>query len=274
MKSDSESPDLSLTTEYERLVNDSDSIGSIVSIQRQEKSMTVIGNDPKTNNKISISLSQEQIIKRNVINPYTSIKRSQSINIENTIRLPTYRIHRNQSVDLSQSDLMRRPSLIPIKIPEHFKTVSMLKTKSNNSEKPPRKPLAISNCKIPKYEKTQLLRKWSVPNVGQENSSRPLLLDSSLRNVHTEPMISEPYSLPVRLREHFSRDIRSCLPDSYKCGICLNILSDPRVLNCLHTFCLECLFDLEEHAKNGKNNVMIGASSRETSETDFNGLCV
>lgn len=266
-KDDSDSLDLTLSNEYEPLSEESDGIGSIVSIHRQQKCMTVIGKHPISNNKISISLSQERIVKCNSSPSTASIKRSQSINIENTVQVPANKIRRNQSIDLSNTSLSsRRPSQIPLKIPDHTKLSLPMKSKPSASEKPTRNVFSISNCKIP--------RKWSVPNVSQDKDTTKLLPpDLSLRNIKTEPIISEPFSLPARLQGHFSRDIRNVLPAAYKCGICSNPFIDPRVLNCLHTFCLECLFDLEEHTKQVKVNAIIGTNSRENSEFDFSGLC-
>src|SRR6218665_1657632 len=36
-----------------------------------------------------------------------------------------------------------------------------------------------------------------------------------------------------------------------ECPICLNVFTDPRVLPCIHTFCLECLKRISETAQKG-----------------------
>lgn len=43
------------------------------------------------------------------------------------------------------------------------------------------------------------------------------------------------------------------LPIRYKCGICKKLCHDPRVLDCLHTFCKRCLIELEASVNTGKN---------------------
>ncbi|XP_055634959.1 tripartite motif-containing protein 45 isoform X2 [Toxorhynchites rutilus septentrionalis] len=43
------------------------------------------------------------------------------------------------------------------------------------------------------------------------------------------------------------------LPIRYKCGICKKLCHDPRVLDCLHTFCKRCLVELDANINIGSN---------------------
>ncbi|XP_019547887.2 E3 ubiquitin-protein ligase TRIM45 [Aedes albopictus] len=43
------------------------------------------------------------------------------------------------------------------------------------------------------------------------------------------------------------------LPSKYKCGACKKLCHEPRVLDCLHTFCKRCLIELEANSNSGSN---------------------
>ncbi|EDS26899.1 conserved hypothetical protein [Culex quinquefasciatus] len=43
------------------------------------------------------------------------------------------------------------------------------------------------------------------------------------------------------------------LPSKYICGICGRLCQEPRVLDCLHSFCKRCLIELEANAHSGSN---------------------
>ncbi|XP_053692347.1 tripartite motif-containing protein 45 [Sabethes cyaneus] len=43
------------------------------------------------------------------------------------------------------------------------------------------------------------------------------------------------------------------LPAKYLCGICRKLCNEPRVLDCLHSFCKRCLIELEASTHNGSN---------------------
>lgn len=70
-------------------------------------------------------------------------------------------------------------------------------------------------------------------------------------------------------------DFRKKLAAKFKCTICHNPFNDPRVLDCLHTFCLECIFDVVQMQsnKNSKNNESSQVHSVVgSSEADLSGL--
>lgn len=43
-------------------------------------------------------------------------------------------------------------------------------------------------------------------------------------------------------------------PEELQCKICLNLLKDPRILDCLHSFCLQCLIDMDSFNGHGPNH--------------------
>ncbi|XP_055598722.1 uncharacterized protein LOC129748223 [Uranotaenia lowii] len=43
------------------------------------------------------------------------------------------------------------------------------------------------------------------------------------------------------------------LPGKYKCAVCKKLCHDPRVLDCLHTFCKRCLIELDAASHSGSN---------------------
>lgn len=231
---------------YERFFNETDGLdvceNAIITVQRKEQITTHFG-PLTTKNKIKLSLSQEQIVNRfNGNRP--NIKRSQSINIQKTSFVP---LRRDQSFNLSHRPSIR-PSMIPIKI---------------------REPLRI--CAPPNGSQdteSNIPRKLSAPEGGHDFLTEQELTLSSLPLRLTQ-------SIDTAFDSGRFQDIRSALPDKYKCGICLHALSDPRVLNCLHTFCLECLYSIDNNnnsvnypTKSNKVNLLEQSNSRESNEID------
>lgn len=200
---------------YERFLSSPGDLGNcenaIITVRRQQQITTHFG-PLSTKNKIKVSLSQEQIL--NQTNRYPqNMKRSQSTNIQKTI-LTSGGVLRNSI----------RPSLIPVKIRELPKLRALTLTPNSDH----------TNSDLPKYRS---VRKMSAPferrnYVSRQEStlsSLPIPMTQSLDpNLHSGKMHSD------------RRDL-----DKFKCGICLNILCDSRVLDCLHTFCLECLYTIE-----------------------------
>lgn len=227
---------------YERFFNEDDDFKfckSAIITVQRKEQITTHFGPLATKNKIKFSLSQEQIV--NGVNHFRSdIRRSQSINIQRTaISSPQY-LRRDQSLNFSYRSGLR-PSMIPIKI---------------------RDPLR--NTTNGQGTQSILTRGMSVTNERENFNSLPL------------PMIQ---SVDTAFDSGRFLDIRSLLPDKYKCGICMHALNDPRVLDCLHTFCLECLYNIENtninNTRNGqtkstKMNLMEHSDSRESNEIDTN----
>lgn len=232
---------------YERFFNESDDFGAcenaVITVQRKEQITTHFG-PLSTSNKIKLSLSQEQIVNRmNGIRP--SIKRSQSINIQKTSILPPQYLKRDRSFNLTHRYPLR-PSMIPIKIKEPLK----LSVPSN----------------IDQDGQSRITRKLSAPDERKPFESQADLKPRPLPTTQ---------SMDTALDSGRFNDIRSALSDKFKCGICLHALSDPRVLDCLHTFCLECLYGIENNnnnnqTKSNKVSLMEQSMSHESNDIDTN----
>lgn len=233
---------------YERFFNENDDLNfcesAIITVQRKEQITTHFG-PLTTKNKIKVSLSQEQIVNGVNNNNFRSdIKRSQSINIQKTTILSPSYLRRDRSLNLSYRSGLR-PSMIPIKIKE------------------PLKICASPNTTNGQGNQLKLTRGMSVANETEIFNSLPL------------PMTQ---SMDAAFDSGRFLDIRNYLPDKYKCGLCVHALSDPRVLDCLHTFCLECLYNIENtnnnrgnvQTKSTKVNLMEHSNSRESNEIDTN----
>lgn len=202
---------------YERFLSSPSDLGNcenaIITVRRQQQITTHFG-PLTTKNKIKVSLSQEQIL--NQTNRYpANIKRSQSTNIQKTIVASGGGVIRNAI----------RPSLIPVKIKEQPKGLRAIADTPYQDQ-----------VDVPK---NRSLRKMSAPFERRNYVSQQ---ESTLSSLPPIPMTQ---SLDPNLHSgKHTRDDRREL-DRFKCGICLNILSDSRVLDCLHTFCLECLHTIE-----------------------------
>lgn len=234
---------------YQRFFNDVDDLtncdNAIITVRRKEQITTHFG-PLKTTNKIKVSLSQEQIVNR--LNGMKSgIRRSQSINIEKTAEFPA----RDRSLpSINRHSL--RPSLIPVKIKETQKICAPTSTSANEAEIPRNRNL--------------IRRNFSISNDRRDFTSKQDHRLNSLPTTMTQSVDIAFY--PKR----DSNAQNNKLADKFKCGICLNMLSDPRVLNCLHTFCLECLYGIENtnHSRASSNKVSMSTSC-ESSVIDMSG---
>lgn len=203
---------------YERFLSSpgalEDCENAIITVRRQQQITTHFG-PLTTRNKIKVSLSQEQILNQS--NRFRStIKRSQSTNIQKSLVSPSGAVGLNRGNSI-------RPSLIPVKIKEQPKLRAITLTPNNDS----------NGKEIQKYRP---VRKLSAPFE---------------RRNYISPQESALSSLPLTMSQSLdptvqpSKNTFNGMLDKFKCGICLNVLSDSRVLDCLHTFCLECLYSIE-----------------------------
>lgn len=240
MSSETDLDDLSIIKRgYERFLSNDGLDNAIITVRRQQQITTHFG-PLTTKNKIKVSLSQEQILNQaNRFGPH--IQRSHSINIQkslfspNGLSTPGYNLNRRNSI---------RPSLIPVKIKEQSTLHNALTLGPNQH-----------GTEVPKYRP---IRKLSAP--------------FERRNyVAQESNLS---SLPISNIQSLSLDKYDGLLEKFKCGICLNVLSDARVLDCLHTFCLECLYSLENVNQTKTSAKKLSATLRSSSfENNQNDMC-
>lgn len=65
-------------------------------------------------------------------------------------------------------------------------------------------------------------------------------------------------------------DVNRLVEDKFKCGICKMPFTDPRVLDCLHSFCLQCL--LEADSQKNSNSAYFWQKFGENSNNDSETL--
>lgn len=203
---------------YQRFFNDIDNLdefdNAIITVRREEQ-ITAQFTPHNSKSKIKISLSQEQIVNRlNGLRP--EITRSQSINIKHSCEFPK---NPPRSVLSRQNSL--KPSMIPIKLKESSGQLA--------------KQLDTA---VPQPPGSMIPRKLSVStDKRQFNSQQELKGNASV--------LSMTHSMDRAFEMRRLSEARHNLSERFKCSFCLNIVNDPRVLDCLHTFCLECLYGIE-----------------------------
>lgn len=221
---------------YERFLSDTGDLSAcedaIITVRHQKHITTHFG-PLTTKNKIKLSLSQEQILNQsNQFRP-SNITRSQSINFQKSSYVPPFggpllnrEFHLNRRASI-------RPSFIPIKIRNQSVNLQRSITLGSNVDEVNQREF------VPKYRSVRKL------------SAGPF----ERRNYDLQDDESTLASLPIMMTQSVALSPEKCVDNGeqnsdllgrFKCGICLNILSDCRVLDCLHTFCLECLYSIEQ----------------------------
>lgn len=235
---------------YERFLSSpgdlDDCDNAIITVRRQQQITTHFG-PLTTKNKIKVSLSQEQILNP-IRNTRPNITRSQSINIQKSLISPFLKgdFNVNRRIPL-------RPSLIPVKIKEQSKLRALtLGPNQGQNEKESSSFRSVRKLSAP------VARRNYVSQQESSLSSLPIPMTQSL-----DPTINLD-KIP---------NTSNVLLDKFRCGICLNVLRDSRVLDCLHTFCLECLYSIENtsQTKTSKVNVKSSNCSEQSNENDKNG---
>ena len=111
--------------------------------------------------------------------------------------------------------------------------------------------------KIPVRSRTQLLGDLGPQSLRNETVRR----NSSFGSRSSIPVWRMSLSGGKNLVEYkfsFSR---------FKCGLCSNLLDDPRVLNCLHYFCYDCLLSTAECEKKQRiASVSVAREDRDLTE--------
>lgn len=230
---------------YERFLSDSDAIITV----RHQKHITTHFGPLTAKNKIKLSLSQEQTLNQSNRFRPSNITRSQSINFQKSSFVspfsgPLF----NREFHLNRRPAIR-PSLIPIKIRNQAVNLQRSITLGSNVNE-----LNLNSKEfVPKYRSVRKLsgsferRNYVSQDDESTLSSLPIMMTQSIKSTVINPEKS------VNNDDDQNTDLLS----RYKCGICLNILSDCRVLDCLHTFCLECLYSIEQTGPNSKRSATL-----------------
>uniref|UniRef100_A0A2S2NV50 E3 ubiquitin-protein ligase n=1 Tax=Schizaphis graminum TaxID=13262 RepID=A0A2S2NV50_SCHGA len=130
------------------------------------------------------------------------------------------------------------------------KTTSMTASPSSSASRPRQRNQVLPNTanKSPETNKTATQDKWIIQNnyTSETIESTP---DSML--VETIKKLNEAENSIISLRQqlrtnenNFScmQDLtEQCVENDLKCSICYEMFIEPTVLNCSHTFCLECI---------------------------------
>uniref|UniRef100_A0A182WGF7 B box-type domain-containing protein n=1 Tax=Anopheles minimus TaxID=112268 RepID=A0A182WGF7_9DIPT len=66
--------------------------------------------------------------------------------------------------------------------------------------------------------------------------------------------------------DHFPTDF---LPDRFRCGLCQKLLREPRVLDCLHTFCRPCLERAAASVTHGQDSALFWQRVNESASFDW-----
>lgn len=193
---------------YERLPNSEDVTLAIEDNEMfNETTIQNIIESSSNKNKISLSLSQEQICTT-IHADYPTAQ--SNVNHE---RLPHQSLIDSKK-SLTCKAITKQPSLAinteRNRLNEHN---SINKTANNLSE--------LSDFSLTENEKSNLLRKFSVSVIGSNHQAQMNWFD-----------FNNTYGTRVLEKE-------------LKCTICNDAFQDPRVLDCLHSFCYDCLADIE-----------------------------
>lgn len=203
-----------------------------------ETSSTFTTSNPPA--KIKISLSQTQIACKPPTKPSAIPKRTMpwrpSAALNQSMSLQTQKAPYSSKMSTSDSDSNNEVFAESLPEPKAKNIVTPKASLINPS----------TACGIPVIEKRNLLRKFSAPTIevttaafGQPNGSPKLgarLAAHASSSVSLVPRNLVGNAKPVNTNQY--------VDDKHKCAVCTNPFSDPRVLDCLHTFCYACLCNL------------------------------
>lgn len=155
-----------------------------------------------------------------------------------------FRTLQDNSANVQMTTQSRPTTLIP---PEHH-TQEVL---SSAIVLPAPNSLSLPDYYIPQQEKKHLLRKFSAPFL---NRQQPLSLLARSPSFDELALVRRSSERPLTIRSELrsSANIIKFLDDKLKCPMCKNPFSDPRVLDCLHSFCFQCLCN-ESDGRHGRN---------------------
>lgn len=180
-----------------------------------------------------------QIMYVNVINTFTL----QISTLPTIQHLVGFAILSNCTYYIADPFLHFSWSVVYIKMSQIPRPINIFKADPNNQT------ATFSDCYIPTNEKSSLLRKYSAPNIAA--ASDPSHLQQLLPR---SPSIGGSGRLPslaaaaAASGQYHASPLQETtfLDAKLKCGLCKNAFIDPRVLDCLHTFCFQCILDMDE----------------------------
>ena len=189
----------------------------------------------KEKKKIKISLSQEQIKPTN--SKHLNFL-SAPINVKKH-RSASFAVGDRQSVGLFSSSVIQSGKFIPGINPITSLEISELDVMND-------KILIPNDSNFSSEQMITLTPAVDeiVYDVPRTSSSLPTQLFMKVGNNNkTTSLVSNS---PRHSKETFySYNINLKFPNTFYCKMCSNILNDPRVLNCLHSFCFKCLANFD-----------------------------
>lgn len=193
--------------------------------------MQVQKNDSK---KIKVSLSQEQI-KSNMRQTDVKKARSRSFSVD---RKP-------MSIYFPQAAKIKH-NLVPTVI-----------TQDIFEEDSPKVDVKVDNriLIVPRIEEPKPKNQTLKPMAS--SVSRLSVLNPNIRTSHTSLAsgisgVLSAVSIDIPTLNTSFKPFK--YPEELQCKICLNLLKDPRILDCLHSFCLQCLIDMDSFNSHGSNH--------------------
>lgn len=114
-----------------------------------------------------------------------------------------------------------------------------------------------------KVDSPQSGTRWSFYKEVSSNAAIDRIRDESISS-------SPPKIMPSkRVDRQHSETINDLIMDKLKCYLCKAVYKDPRVLDCLHNFCYECLNQIDMN-RNAAGNLLWNRCSSNGSELEFN----
>lgn len=201
---------------------------------------------------------------------------------QNNLVKPKESEEKKMKISLSQDQLKLNPSVC------NFLSVPKTTRKSQSSsfffsEKPNENDLMKSLLKPEAFESSTVRRNpilnhnkiflppSTFPKVDVDNDE--IVYATPRRSqviVENEIKVSSASSAPTVVQTCSTADFseNSIFPSSFYCKICNNVLSDPRTLDCLHTFCMQCLARLD-----ASNDLQNNQFWRKISEEHSDASC-
>lgn len=145
-----------------------------------------------------------------------------------------------------------------VEIPTQPRPTTLIPSEKNHQDVstvalPAPNSLSLPDYYIPQQEKKHLLRKFSAPLLNRQQTLSLLARSPSFDELATVRRSSDRPLTLLRPDSRSSANIRKFIDDKLKCPLCKNAFSDPRVLDCLHSFCFQCLCN-ESDGKHGRQH--------------------